>query len=235
MRSGPSKLVRLMRLAEEQQGLVTSRQAVLAGVSFAELSRMAGGGVLERVHRGVYRVGGAPGDRREDLRATWLSLDPAAAPGERLRDPVVLSHATAAVLHDLGDLAADVHEFTLTRRRQTRQRHVRLHRRAAAPSWTVVDGLPVTTVLQTIADLAAEPVDGGHLGGIVRDAVLRHLLPLEGLLPVLGRATRLYWGEPSDGLEFLQVLLHDAGGIPDTLCDIVDLMAGTAHWQPRAA
>lgn len=194
---------------------------------------MVRGGVLERVRRGVYRVGGAPGDWREDLRATWLALDPATAPSHRLDSPVVLSHATAAVLHGLGDIAADVHEFTLTRRKQTRERHVRLHRWAQEPAWTIVDGFPVTTMLQTIDDLAADHIDGGHLGGVVRDAVVLHYLPLKGLLPVLGRATRLYWGAQSDGREFLQILLHNAG-VPDALYDIVELMAETRDWRPPA-
>ncbi len=237
MRGGERGLVRLLRLAAWQDGLVTSRQAGQVGVSPSELSRMTRGGLLERVRHGVYRAEGAPPQVREGLKAAWMSLDPALVSYDRLYDPrglAVVSHASAAAVHGLGDIAADMHEFTLTCRKRTRDPEVRLHRRAATPDWTIVDGLPVTTVLQTITDLAVDQIDGGHLGGVVRDAVVDHRLPLDRLLPVLGRATRAYWGAQSDGREFLQILLHNAG-LPRVLGDVVELMAGTADWQPRAA
>lgn len=50
-------------IAASQRGLVTSAQALAAGVGRMELSRLAANGHLERVGRGVYRASGAPSIR----------------------------------------------------------------------------------------------------------------------------------------------------------------------------
>lgn len=85
---------------------------------------------LGRVTHGVYRVraGGEPDHLW--LRAAWLGLDPGRTVWERLDDPdvAVVSHTSAAAVHGVGVLRADVHEFTLPTRRQTRRGDLRLHR-----------------------------------------------------------------------------------------------------------
>jgi hypothetical protein len=80
---------------------------------------------------------------------------------ERLGAPgtlAVVSHRSAAVVLELGDIYADVHEFCSPARRQTRRPDVRLHRGAVrAEDWALVDGLPVTTPLRTITDFGWRP------------------------------------------------------------------------------
>lgn len=161
-------------VAAEQWGLVTTAQARALGVPAQAMARLTERGSLERMTHGVYRVAGAPAEPLDSLRVAWLTLDPARRASQRVRDtrPEVVSHRSAANLHGLGDLESDMHEFITSTRKQTRRDDIRLHRSHLAPDdWTVVDGLPVTTVARTVADLAASRVDGGHLAKVVRDAL----------------------------------------------------------------
>lgn len=224
----------LMGLAGSQGGLVTSAQGRQEGVSLQEQARLAREGYTVRVRHGVYRVGGLPMDEHEQLRAAWLSLDPARRPHERLRDAAglaVVSHQSAARRLGLGDLDADLLEFTTGYRKQSRDPHLVLHRRPITPPWTVAGGLPVTTVLQTVQDLAAAGIDGGHLAGVVRDAITVHFTELDPLIAVLAGHAPRYGAPDGDGRLLLQVLLGQAG-VPAVLLELAQLLqagAGTAR------
>src|SRR5699024_10996634 len=143
--SGP--LARLSSLASGQWGMLTTGQAERIDVTRLHLSRLADAGVLERIERGVYAMTAAPGEHRT-LKAAWLVMDPRLTAEERLADPRtagVISHASAAGLHGLGDLLDDVPELTFPHRKQTR-RAIRLHAAdLAEDDITLIDGLPTTT------------------------------------------------------------------------------------------
>ena len=165
---------RLFEIAEGQWGCITRRQAQEAGVGNTSLARLAKDRRLERVAHGVYRVRGAGEPDHLGLRAAWLQLAPERPAWARLDDPddAVVSHASAASLHRVGDLRADVHEFTLPRRRQTRRRDVRLHRgKVSAADRIVVSGLPVTRPARMIADLLADHVEPGVVGRIAAEVL----------------------------------------------------------------
>ena len=145
--SRPSTVGKLARITQDQWGLVTRRQAEQTGISRATFTRLvADGSVLERVAPAVYRlVGGAPPDHLA-LRAAWLQLDPSVPAWERHPDDGVVSHRSAAAVYGVGHLLADVHEFTLPRRRQSRRHDVRLHqRRLRDDEWVTLHGLPVNS------------------------------------------------------------------------------------------
>ncbi|MDR1077243.1 MAG: type IV toxin-antitoxin system AbiEi family antitoxin domain-containing protein [Propionibacteriaceae bacterium] len=167
----------LLGLAEAtagQWGLVTVAQAGAAGVSRLWLSRLTAEGLLERVAQGVYRDAGAPSDRFDGLRIAFVATNPAVTAGERLRRGVpdaVVSGAAAAWLHQLGDLVPEPYEFTVPRGRKTSRGGVVLKtRRLTRDDVTRREGLPVTTVERTIADLVAAWTDLGLVGSVVRDA-----------------------------------------------------------------
>jgi Transcriptional regulator, AbiEi antitoxin len=207
-------------LAMDQWGLITTAQAHNAGLSSQQLARFADTGVLERLRHGVYRVVGAPPNLNDDLRAAWLALAPARTAQERLADPdvEVVSHRSAAVVHQLGDLDADRLEFTTRTRKQTRDSQVRFHRRQlGVGEWTLVDGLPVTTVLATIGDLAAARLDGGHLAGVVRDAVTTHHVDLDEVIAVLSPHAHHYGVPLGQGGTLLTRMLEQAGVPESTL------------------
>lgn len=204
----------LAGVTSEQWGLVTTRQAELVGVSAQQVARLAKAGTLERVHHGVYRVTSNPPDQRDQIRAAWLSLEPQTRAADRLSgtEPGALSHRSAAVAHALGDLEADTVEFTVPTRRQTRSPGVRFHvKRLDRDDWTLVDGLPVTTILTTIGDLAAAKLDSGHLAGVVRDALATHHVAFEDVATVLRPHAHHYSAPLGDGSQMVERLLDEAG------------------------
>ncbi len=124
----------------------------------------------------------------------------------------VVSHRSAAALHGLGDLDADRAEFTVATRRQSRDRDVRFHLATlAAGEWTVLDGLPVTTVERTLVDLARGHLDGGHLAGVVRDAVTTLHLEPGVVARALAPFARRYGAAPEDAQGLVRQFLEEAG------------------------
>lgn len=213
-----NKTLDLADLAASQWGLFTTAQTRTLGFSTQRIARLADHGTIERLRHGVYRISGAPSVPHEQFRAAWLMIEPAVTAGERLdaEHPGVVSHRSAARLHDLGDLDADVMEFATTGRKQSRLADVRY--RTARPGrsrWTLLDGLPVSTALATIDDLAADHLDGGHLASVVRDAVTTNLVDTEDLIAVLGQHAHKYGTTPGDGAGLLDRLLTEAG-IPES-------------------
>lgn len=215
----------LADLAAEQWGLVTTAQARVVGVSPQAVARLTNQGALERMTHGVYRVTGAPPSPLDNLRAAWLALDPARRASERLRDhaQAVVSHRSAAAIHELGDLEADEFEFTSATRKQTRRHDIRIHRgQVDDGEWTTVDGLPVTTVIRTVADLADAHLDGGHLASVVRDALTRRQADDKQLIDVLRRHAHRYNARMGDGEALLSRLLQESG-ISDPIERAVEL------------
>lgn len=201
-------------LAEDQWGLITRRQLESLGIRPATLARLLADGTLERVTHGVYRLrGGAQPDHLE-LRAAWLALDPATPAWQRLDDPDValVSHASAAELYGVGDLRADVHEFTLPRRRQTRRADLRLHRAHVPEEHRVVlRGLPVTRAGWMIADLIADHLDPESVARITAEVVDR-LFDYPGVIAERIAPFAARFGLPrGDGVGLLEELLTLAG------------------------
>ena len=211
--------------------MVTSRQArAVTSVSVQQLKRMVDSGVLERLHHGLYRLGRMPQDVHLEERVAWLALDPDVVVWERLDQPVptgVLSHRTAAALLGLGDLDADVVELTAIRRIRLSLPGVIVHRGALSwEDWQLVDGLPVTTPVRTIADLAAAGTDAGHLASVVRDALTRGLATVAQVVAAVSPHAFDYGHRALDGQGFLEVLIAQAG-VPATMLAIADLARKT--------
>lgn len=139
------------------------------------LSRMADSGELERVAHGVYATPSAVGHELTEKRALWLSLEPQQVANERLVQAHltgVISHASAAVLHEAGDILEPRLEVTLPRRYRARRPAIQVHRGGLDPSEvTLVGGLPVTTPQRTLADLLRQGQDRDHVASLLRDMV----------------------------------------------------------------
>ena len=175
-RYGNPYAVLLGEIADAQRGYFTRAQAAREGVDDMRLQRAVNNGSIERLDHGVYRVAGSGQDRHLALRVAWLRLSPDQSPRERTQRPHLwVSHRSAARLLELGVVAADVPEFISDRRIQTRADViVRIRSGGIERSdWMVHDGFAVTTPARTIADLASDRMDGGHLGRIASDALGR--------------------------------------------------------------
>lgn len=197
-------------LGSSQWGLVTALQAQEAGVSKMRLSRLAEGGTLQRVRHGVYALPSAGSHPLQALRAAWLATNTKPAADWPV---AVVSGESAAAVHGLGDLLPSKYEFTTAVRRQTSQTDVRYRKRVLPSQDSArVDGLPVTTVARTVADLAAAQTDFDHLAAVVYDALTGSSVTssqlVEALEPAAGR-----FGY-ADGSAALTALLESVGYRP---------------------
>ncbi|MGH7759793.1 MAG: type IV toxin-antitoxin system AbiEi family antitoxin domain-containing protein [Candidatus Dormibacteraceae bacterium] len=169
----PTTLGRIGPITEDQWGLITRRQAGMAGIPDTTLDRLTSdGAALERVAQGVYRLNGTPLPDHLQLRAAWLQLAPDVPAWDRTISHGVVSHRSAAALYGLGDLPADRHEFTVPRRRQSRRADVRLHTRKLRPSeWIQLGGLPVTRPSRIAADLLHDREDPEAVSQLIVEAI----------------------------------------------------------------
>ncbi|AFE15989.1 hypothetical protein MRGA327_06555 [Mycobacterium tuberculosis RGTB327] len=101
---------RLVEVAAEQHGYVTTRDARDIGVDPVQLRLLAGRGRLERVGRGVYRVPVLPRGEHDDLAAavSWTL------------GRGVISHESALALHALADVNPSRIHLTVPRNNHPR-------------------------------------------------------------------------------------------------------------------
>lgn len=207
-------------IAAGQWGLLTTAQAEATGVNRSSLARMCDRGDLERVGQGVYVLAGAD-DELSALRAAWLALAPAATPEERLAElpgAAVVSHASAAGLHKLGDLPHDIAEFIVGESRRTVRDGIRLYQaHLDAADVTIVEGLPVTTIERTIVDLlrSRRHGDPDHVARIVGDALVEARLDVDRLAELLEPLASRY--KQPDGAAFMAWLVELSGNSPAAL------------------
>lgn len=129
-----------------------TRQLLERGLDHADIFRLSRSGVIERVRRGAYAP---PADAEPSTDERHRRLVLATAP--QLRDGAVISHGSAALLHGLPVFAPAVERVHVTRSRSTGAKSRTLVEVHGAPmrldDITVLDGVPVTTMARTVADL----------------------------------------------------------------------------------
>lgn len=136
-----------MALAASQHGVITLAQLAALGVTARSAQRRVTAGRLHRLRRGVYAIAPLPLLGRE---ARWLAAVFASGPG------AVLSHRSAAALHELRTHGATRVEVTVPNPSARLHAGIRAHRCALHPDdITIVRGIPCTTVARTLVDLAA--------------------------------------------------------------------------------
>ncbi|MGJ6127288.1 type IV toxin-antitoxin system AbiEi family antitoxin domain-containing protein [Mycolicibacterium sp. Y3] len=203
--------------AQTQWGMFTAAQATRLGLSRKRLAWLTQAHRVAHTRvRGVYRFAGAPTDtRRNDLRATWLALRAEHFAVERrtalmsgqLDNEAIASHWSAALdVYDLGTDATvpTVRHFTVVRGRRTTSPHVRFHLNPAT-CVEVVDGLPVTPILQTVVDLFTVGSPAASLGAVLRTALLTARTDAPALTEALDLVTT------DTGRDTLEHLLTAAG------------------------
>jgi hypothetical protein len=132
------------KVAGRQQGQITNAQLHHIGLSDTTIANWRHAGYLHPRQRGVYAVGSAARTTESDLFEAVLYAGPGA----------MLSHATAASWLGLIDHASPAIHVS-TPRRRTSPRGIRVHKRRIAIERVIHDGIPTTTVAQTLLDLAA--------------------------------------------------------------------------------
>jgi len=163
----------LYQIAEQQGGYFSAAQARQAGFSRSLLAYHLGTGRFERVRPRIYRFRQFPASPHEDLYVAWLQAGPKA----------VISHDSALALYDLSDLLpAQVH-VTVPRTASRRRPGLRFHTKRLEPEdVTRYEGLPVTTVLRTLVDVAAAGLADEQVRQAIDEALRRGLVTRESLL-----------------------------------------------------
>lgn len=169
-----SAIVQVAALAERQSGVVACAQLKRIGFSDARIGRWLRAGRLHRVHHGVYAVGHRALSARGRLVGGLLYAGPGA----------MLSHVTSAWWTGIwGGEPRTIHVSTPRRCRSTPGVRVHAQRRLER---TRHRGLPVTTVAQTMLDVAAV-TRPREVRRALAEAVYQGLVDLEDLEAVAGR------------------------------------------------
>ncbi len=147
-----TRMDELYRLAEDQDGLLSSKAARELGITDSALTRLAQRGRLERVSRGVYRIAHYPPDRLAQYREAVLWAQASQGP-----ELVALSHATALLLYGISDSNPSGVDLTVPKSARLRRQQ---------PKWIMVhkadlteadisehEGIPVTSVERSILDV----------------------------------------------------------------------------------
>jgi len=147
MEASGRKAERLLgRIATASHGVVTRRQALEAGITRAELSRLLRAGALLREYKGVYRVG----HRAPSVEARYLAAVRACGEG------ALLAGRAAAFLWGLVKGPPPSPEVITRTERDIRDIVTRRARGAGPGDATTRRGIPVTAVARTLVDLAAD-------------------------------------------------------------------------------
>lgn len=171
------KLIEAIRavndIASSQRGLFTSAQAKALGVERYALSRLERLGNIERLAKGVYRMGGSPSTREEDVLAAWLSIDPGRRPSDIAGEGVpVAMGATAAWLYGVGEVGPSPYEFCTPERKQTKRPNLIIRKRRLDPEdVAIVSGIPATKPWLTVIDLIDFGEDLSLVASVLADAL----------------------------------------------------------------
>jgi predicted transcriptional regulator of viral defense system len=164
---------KLYEIAEEQAGYFTSAQAQIAGFSLPLLSYHTTTGRYDRIDHGLYRFVQFPGSPYEDLFVAWLRTGPES----------VISHESALAVYELSDVLPAEVNIIVPRTASRRREGIRLHtNQLRSDEVTRRDGLPITTVARTIADVIANGLPTELVEQAVREALRRGLTTRESLL-----------------------------------------------------
>lgn len=173
-------------LAAGQWGMFTTAQAQVAGVSRTQIKRMVDSGFIEEMRRGVYRQAVGVEVPWAQMKAAWLSANPGKTAYERLGAAVpdaVIGGQAAACIHGAGELWESPYTLVVSTRRQTRNSDVKYLRRELVEGDVVsMDGLPVASIEETVAELVALRFDPSHVSGFARDVAALGKAVDEGVL-----------------------------------------------------
>src|SRR5258708_5330098 len=152
----------LVALAGGQSGYFTAAQALGLGYGYPAQKFHVDHGNWMRVDRGLFRLPGWPVAEHDSLVrwALWA------------RGKAVVSHESALVVHELGDVNPALVHLTVPPNFRPRAPGVRLHH-AAVPAADIVEraGFRLTTVLRTLLDVAAGNLDLDLLATAIGDAI----------------------------------------------------------------
>jgi very-short-patch-repair endonuclease/predicted transcriptional regulator of viral defense system len=180
------------RLAQAQHQVIAARQLLALGYTEAAIRHRVATGRLWPLMRGVYAVGPPRGTGEQRWMAAVLAAGPGAA----------LSHRSAAALWGIGTEVPGRIDLSVRRRCRVRRVGLRARSRPTLAAEEIVErqGIPLTSIVQTLVDLATE-LPEGRLERAINEADKHDRVDPEALRAVLDRRR----GEP--GIKRLAALL----------------------------
>src|SRR5580704_3026618 len=161
-----SRFDELISLAEENDGLVTADHARQAGFTDSVLARLVQRGRIERTSRGVYRIPYLTPGRFSQYREAVLW-----ARANRGPEQVAISHSTALAAYEISDVNPRAVHITVpkaARLRRQKPKGIVVHREdLSAEDITIHEGMPLTTISRTVADL----LKSGERVDLIRQAI----------------------------------------------------------------
>ncbi|MDQ3898758.1 MAG: type IV toxin-antitoxin system AbiEi family antitoxin domain-containing protein [Actinomycetota bacterium] len=187
--------VALGRCASMQHALVHNRQAVELGLTRRQIQSRVAAGLLVPVHRGVYRIAGAPTTGEQSMLAAAMAAGPAAA----------ASHRGAAWLWRFRGFDRPFTEIVVAGR-QPSLAGVVVHRTRTLDTVDVSRAcrIPVTTPARTLLDLGAV-VPTAAVESALEDALMRRLVSLA----LLARTIERLGGPGRNGAGVLRGLVEE--------------------------
>jgi predicted transcriptional regulator of viral defense system len=165
----------LFALAEEQDGLFTSKEARSLGIQDSVLVRLKQRGRLERMSRGVYRIAHYPAERFAQYREAILWAQASNGP-----ERIALSHETALLLYGISDANPSRVNLTIpvsARMRRVHPKWIEIHRaNLATEDIQQFEGMPVTTAERSILDVLAATSRTEIARQAITDALRKGLL-----------------------------------------------------------
>jgi very-short-patch-repair endonuclease len=165
-------------LVREQHGVITHAQLRALGYSRHAIAHRITTGRLHVIHKGVYAVG------RPELtqHGHWMAAVLAGGAG------AALSHRDAAALYEILTRRPGPIHLSVPGHVSRRRTGIRFHERhgAAQAATTTHDGIPVTTIVQTLVNLAATETTA-RLTRAVNEADKRDLIDPDTLRAELDR------------------------------------------------
>jgi hypothetical protein len=192
--------VRLAATAARQHGVFTRPQAIAAGFGAGQIERRVRSGIWRRLLPRVYVHAAAPASVAQTHWAAVSWCGPGCA----------LSHSSAAAIWRIGSLPLAAPELVVARTRAPRAEGIVVHRSTSLldRDVTCVAGLPVTTPLRSIIDLAGV-LSPDDLERTVTDARIRGLVTVRAVLVRLEEHGSA--GRP--GAALLRTLLPPIGSV----------------------
>lgn len=168
----------LARRAGEQHGMLTRGDARSTGMTDKQIDRRLAAGLLVAVHPGVYRHAAHPDSERSQLLAAVLAC----------RDIAVVSHRSAARLHELRDVPRWRPEVTVIGSRLPGLQGVDVHRtkRLGTEDIAFVDRIPAVSVARCLLEISGQ-LPARAVRQAAQDALLRGVVTADSLASVLER------------------------------------------------
>ncbi|MGH8959208.1 MAG: type IV toxin-antitoxin system AbiEi family antitoxin domain-containing protein [Acidimicrobiia bacterium] len=171
--------IRIHQIAGQQAGYVTRRQALACGMSADAIDRRVRSRRWIRAKPGLYMIPGFVPTLRGRLMAATVTLG------------AVVSHESAAELHNLPGVQRGLAVVTVPTRKTNRFPDVVVHQSTDLTSAQVVDreGLAVTSAVRTTIDLASKKKPR-VIGKIMDHLVVRGEASVEDFVHAVGELAR---------------------------------------------